>query len=401
MWISLGTERAESLAGKHGTPLYVFDRKVLRARVELLRVLGAKVLYAVKANPHEEVLSALEGQVDGFDLASEGELDAVLRVAGNTTVVEDATAARVRHTLSVAGPAKTEALLARAVELDAVINLESLRELELVRREARRLGRPARVRLRVNSTTAFRAYRLQMTGGPSPFGFDEETLDDVLPLVSAAVRARELDLQGVHLHPGSQGTSAGGFLAVLSTGLSLLERVRTQTSLDVPTLNLGGGFGAIAPGDELDVAALAEKVADHRARFIRASGPVALWVEPGRWLAGPAGLYVTRVVSEKRSRGVHFVVLDGGVHHHFAQAAMVLPPKAARAPVLNLSRPGAQEETRTLVGALCTPLDTFGEVRLPGPRVGDLLAFQGAGAYGLTFSPFAFLSHRGPAEVFL
>lgn len=388
MWMSLSTERAETLAGRHGTPLYLFDTKVLLARLAQVRSLGARVLYAVKANPHREVLSALAAHVDGFDLASEGELDVVVREAPG-------------RALSIAGPAKTEALLARGVELDAVVNLESLRELELVRREARRLGRPARVRLRLNPTTAFRAYRLQMTGGPSPFGFDEETLDEVLPLVASAARAKEVELEGVHLHPGSQGTSAGGFLAVLTVGLSLLERVRKETSLEAPTLNLGGGFGAIAPGDELDVGALAERVADQRARFIRAVGPVSLWVEPGRWLAGPAGLYVTRVVSEKRSRGVHFTVLDGGVHQHFAQATLLLPPKASRAPVLNLSRPDAPRVTRTLVGALCTPLDTFGEASVPEPKPGDLLAFQGAGAYGLTFSPFAFLSHRRPDEVFL
>ncbi len=391
MWVSLDTERAESLAATHGTPLYVFDRTILSARLEVLRVaLGAKVLYAVKANPHPEVLSALAGHVDGFDLASEGELDAVLR-----------TPRAPGRTLSVAGPAKTGTLLARAVELDAVINLESFRELEVVCREARRLGRPARARLRINSATAFRAYRLQMTGGPSPFGFDEETLDEVLPRVATAVRAKELELEGVHLHPGSQGTSAGGFLAVLSTGFALLERVRKELGVEAPSLNLGGGFGVIAPGDELDVMALKERVADQLARFIRAAGPVSLWVEPGRWLAGPAGLYVTRVVSEKRSRGAHFTVLDGGVHQHFAHAAWLLPPKASRAPVLNLSRPEAPQVTRTLVGALCTPLDTFGEVTLPEPCVGDLLAFQGAGAYGLTFSPFAFLSHRPPLEVFL
>lgn len=408
MWISLRADQARGLK----TPCFVYDANVLRARVAMLRALDAELLCAVKANPHPGVLRVLQPLLDGADVASMGELDAALA------------AGFAPSTLSFAGPGKSDAELERAAELGAVINVESVRELEV-------LPSSARVRVRVNAATLFRSYRVPFTGAPSPFGFDEESLDEVLPLL------KRFRLEGVHLHAGAQCTSVEGVLTVARVGLALLARVGGTS------LNLGGGFGAIAPDNELDVAALAPKLnalipspapaegqgegaspeegeharaerdADKRGantRDIRGSGGgslphpnparLTLCFEPGRWLVGPAGLYVTRVVSEKRSRGKHFAILDGGVHHFFSASTVLTPPNARRAPVLNLTRPDAPLVRRELHGVLCTPLDSLGaDVELPEPRVGDLLAFQCAGAYGPTFSPTNFLGHPHPLEL--
>jgi diaminopimelate decarboxylase len=111
---------------------------------------------------------------------------------------------------------------------------------------------------------------------------------------------------------------------------------------------------------------------------------------------GPAGLYVARVVSEKRSRGKHFVILDGGMNHHLGATGLTGP----RLPLINLSRPEAARVSCTVVGPLCTPLDTLGEdVDLAEPRLGDLIGVPGSGAYGYSFSPLLFLGHPAPAEV--
>lgn len=362
MWIALSLEQSTALT----TPCFVYDANVLRARVSMLRALDAKLLCAVKANPHPGVLSLLATLLDGADVASMGELDAALAAGFRA------------ETVSFAGPGKSEAELTRAAQLGAVISLESPRELEVVR------SLSPRVRVRVNAKTVFNSYRVPMTGVPGVFGFDEETLDEVLPAL------RELKVEGVHLHPGAQCTSVEGVLTVARAGLQLLERIGGAS------LNLGGGFGAIAPGKELDVAALAPKL-----RALRPDG-VTFFFEPGRWLMGPAGLYVTRVIGTKHSRGHDFVVVDGGVHHFFSASAVLTPPNAPRAPVLNLSRPDAPLVKRSIHGVLCTPLDSLAhETTLPEPRVGDVLAFQGAGAYGPSFSPTAFLSHARPAEVLL
>lgn len=388
-WLELTSVDAEALAARHGTPFYAYDLELLRGRTRALRAaLPAKVLFGVKANPHPGVLAALRGAVDGLDVASSGELERA-RAAGFPG-----------EALSFAGPGKTAAELALALAHGAVVSAESTRELEQLAALARRQGRVARVRLRVNPARAVHAYRVRMVGGPSPFGVDEEALPE-----GAAVLARAQDalrLEGVHVHPGGQCTSPGGVAAAAASALDVAERLGALVGAPVRSVNLGGGFGVLAPGEELDVEATGQRLAAMLAKYAAATGHrPELLVEPGRWLAAPAGVYVARVVSEKVSRGAHFVVLDGGLHQHLGATGLLAPADAPRLPVVNLSRPGAPAVTRTLVGPLCTPLDSLGEVALPEPRVGDLVGVLGSGAYGYSFSPLQFLGHPLPAEVLL
>jgi diaminopimelate decarboxylase len=157
----------------------------------------------------------------------------------------------------------------------------------------------------------------------------------------------------------------------------------------------------LRPGEELDVVAAGRRLGQSLQKFEAATGTrLGVVLEPGRWLVAPAGLYVARVVSEKVSRGTHFTVLDGGLNHHLAAAGHLFGPNAPWLPLVNVSRPGAPLVTRTVVGPLCTPLDTLGvDVQLPEPAVGDLVGVLASGAYGYSFSPLKFLGHRPPAEV--
>lgn len=365
----------ESLAGQHGTPLFVVDLAMVRERCERLRAaFPGAVLFAVKANPHPELLRALVGRVDGLDVASGGELERARSCGWRG------------EQLSFAGPGKTDAELALAVRAGAVVSVESVRELEVLAA----LGVRARVRLRVNPATRLQAFRVSLTGQPSPFGIDEEELPAALARLQT--HAGLLEFDGLHVHPGMQCTSVSGWLTAARVAFDLAEQARATR------LNLGGGLGVLADA-ELDVATAGAKLRVMLEKFRAATGlPLELLVEPGRWLVGPAGTFLTRVVSEKRSRGTHFVVLDGGIHQLFAASGLVGP----RPRVRNLSRPEGTPMRCTLVGPLCTPLDTLGEdVPLPEPRVGDVLAFEHAGAYGPTFSPTAFLGHPPPKELFL
>lgn len=376
-WASLTSEAADELAAKHGTPFYFYDLEILRERVERAKkALPATLLYGVKANPNEEVVRSLHGLVSGLDVSSLGELELGLR-CGFTP-----------EQLSFVGPGKTPRELEQAVARGVLISVESIRELDAVAA----LGRRAKVRLRLNPLQRTQAYRVPMIGGPSPFGIDEEEL------ASAVQHLEKVDFDGIHVHPGGQCTSVGAFAAAAAATLDLAERV----GIPVRTVNFGGGFGVLGPGDELDVEAVGRKLGSMLEKFRASTGQdVEAVLELGRWLVGPAGLYVTRVVSEKRSRGQHFVILDGGMNHHLGATGHLAPGDAPRMPLLNLTRPDASRVTRTIVGPLCTPLDTFGELELPEPRVGDLLAVTGAGAYGYSFSPLHFLGHPLPVEVCL
>ena len=385
MWLELTAQRAADLAATHGTPFYVYDLGLLQARAKQARALPGALLYGVKANPHPALLRGLHGHVDGLDVCSGGEVERALACGW------------APQQLSFVGPGKTAAELEGALARGVLISAESLRELEHLAALAAAAKTKARVRLRMNPALRVHSYRVPMTGGPSPFGIDAEDLGAAADLL----RRHEawLDFDGLHVHAGAQCTSVGGVATAAGAALDLAARFHREHALPCRTVNFGGGFGALSPTEELDVAAVARRLegllAKHRADT---GATVEAVFEPGRWLVGPAGLYVARVVSEKRSRGTHFVVLDGGFNHHLGATQALAPLQKT---VLNLSRPGAPQVTCTVVGPLCTPLDSMGEVTLAEPRVGDLVAVPGAGAYGYTFSPLHFLSHPQPAEVVL
>lgn len=382
-WVELTPEAAQSLAERHGTPFYFYDLEVLRARAHRARAaLPATLLYAVKANPNPELVRALHGSVAGLDVSSLGEMDLATRCGW------------APGQLSFVGPGKTPLELAQAVTRGVLVSVESVRELDAVAA----LGTRARVRLRLNPAQRPQAYRVPMIGGPSPFGIDEEELG--LAVEHLRQHAALLELDGLHVHPGAQCTSVGAFASAAAATLDLAEQLHRVHGLPVLRVNFGGGFGVLGPGQELDVEAVGQRLGAMLAKFRAATGQALEAVlELGRWLVGPAGLYVARVVSEKRSRGKHFIILDGGLNHHLGATGHLAPDDAPRMPLVNLSRPQAARVTRTVVGPLCTPLDSFGEVELPEPQVGDLIGVVGAGAYGYSFSPLLFLGHPLPAEI--
>jgi diaminopimelate decarboxylase len=157
---------------------------------------------------------------------------------------------------------------------------------------------------------------------------------------------------------------------------------------------------------ELDLAALGvafkARIAA-RARSSPALRRARLCIELGRYLVAAAGLYVTRVLDVKDSRGTHFVVTDGGMNHHITATGNFGQVFRKAYPMANLSRLGeGQVAPATVVGPCCTPLDQWGaKLSLPSPREGDLLGIFYSGAYGLSASSTGFLSHPTPAEVLI
>jgi diaminopimelate decarboxylase len=391
--LRLDAAEAERLAREYGTPYYLYDLDLLHARAH--RVAAAfsgyptEILYAVKANPNVEVLRSLFGHVAGLDISSGGE----------QRRAEDA--GWSAHAMSFAGPGKTDAELEPAIARGASIGVESAGELERVAAIARALGARARVRLRVNPSARAQAYRVPMIGGPSPFGIDEEELPRAAELLRA--HAAAIDYEGLHVHPGGQCTSVGGFAAAVKITLDVARRLHAEHGLAPRVIDLGGGFGVV-DGDEareLDVEAAGRRAADALRRYSddTHTHPRAI-LELGRWLVAPAGIYVARVVSEKVSRGQYFTILDGGMNHNLAATNHLYGPTAPRPVFENLSRPGAPRTKRTLVGPLCTPLDVLHpDAELATPVVGDLVALRTAGAYGYTFSPILFLGHPPPREL--
>ncbi|MBC2669584.1 pyridoxal-dependent decarboxylase, exosortase A system-associated [Novosphingobium piscinae] len=386
--LAIDDEDAEALVARAGrTPLFVYSRALIRTRVARLRAaLPAEIAlhYAVKANPYKPVLETLLEDVDGFDIASGGELDLVVAAGIDPRQV------------SFAGPGKRDDELFKAIGLGVTLNVESENEARRALRLAEAAGRPPRIAIRVNPEFDLKGSGMKMGGGAKPFGLDAERV----PALVREVVAGGAEWRGFHIFAGSQALSAEHIIETQAQTLQLAARLAEQGGAGCPHLNLGGGFGIpYFPGDEpLDLervgAALAERLAVRPAVLAE----TRMCLELGRYLVGEAGVYLTRIVDRKVSHGEVFLITDGGMHHQLAASGNFGTVVRRNYPVAIASRFGAPvEEEASVVGCLCTPLDRLADkAGLPRAEVGDLVAVFCAGAYGATASPMQFLG-QGPA----
>jgi len=381
------------LAARVGrTPFYVYDRRLLDARMRELRQAlpdAVEIHYAVKANPMPALVGYMACLADGLDVASGGELAVALDAGANPQCI------------SFAGPAKSVGELAQAVAAGILINVESLREIRVLSELSQRGHAKPRVAVRVNPDFELKMSGMKMGGGPKQFGIDAEQVPGALAQIGAA----ELAFEGFHVFSGSQNLQAAAICESQARSLDLVARLAKHAPRPVRSVNLGGGFGIpYFQGDKpLDLAPIGENLASLVEKAKTALPGAKLVIELGRYLVGEAGLYVCRVVDRKISRGQVFLVTDGGLHHHLAASGNFGQVIRKNYPVAIGNRMGASDvEQVSVVGPLCTPLDLLADrMPLPVANEGDLVVVFQSGAYGLTASPTRFLSHPTPAETFV
>ena len=377
------------LAARVGqTPFYAYDRGLLRARVAELRAALPKQIklhYAMKANPMPAVVALMAGLVEGIDVASAGELKVALDCGADPAEI------------SFAGPGKRDPELRQAVASGVLVNVESMRELPVLAKAAQHLGRPARVAVRVNPDFELKGSGMKMGGGPKQFGVDVEVVPEVLAFI-----AREgLAFEGFHLFAGSQNLRAESICEAQAKSYELALRLAQLAHSPVRFLNLGGGFGIpYFPGEQrLDLAPIGANLHAICERAARELPAAHIVIELGRYLVGEAGVYVTRIVDKKVSRGQVYLVTDGGLNHHLAASGNFGQVVRKNYPVaLNPQR--AAREIASVVGPLCTPLDLLADrMELPAAEIDDLAVVFQSGAYGASASPQAFLGHPACVEV--
>ncbi len=385
----------ERLAARVGqTPFYAYDRALMAARVaELRSALPAtlKLHYAMKANPMPAVVGLMAGLVDGIDVASGGELKIALDAGADP------------HEISFAGPGKRDGELRQAVAAGVLVNLESFREIGALAAISAELGLPARVAVRVNPDFELKGSGMKMGGGAKQFGVDAEDVPRLLGDIAAA----GLQFEGFHLFAGSQNLKADAICEAQQKSWALARRLAEHAPAPVRFLNLGGGFGIpYFPGEQrLDLAPIGANLAELAARSAAEMPTAELVIELGRYLVGEAGIYVTRIIDRKLSRGQVFLVVDGGLNHHLSASGNFGQVIRKNYPVAIGNRMAAtaheiQRETVSIVGPLCTPLDLLAErMDLPAARPGDLVVIFQSGAYGASASPQAFLGHPAVFEV--
>ncbi|GLI39246.1 diaminopimelate decarboxylase [Geobacter hydrogenophilus] len=385
----------EDLAERYGTPFYLYDLETVKGKCAAIRKAfgdSLELLYAVKANPNRELLMAMRGEVEGLDIASAGELDRALEAGYNAGCI------------SFAGPGKTREELRRSLEAGVgCISVESLRELHDLR-DLVRAGAPrASILVRVNPQLLIKDFAVKMGGKASQFGIDEEELPSALDFIKA--NADAFDFKGIHIYAGTQCLNEESLAQNLANTLAIAARVTTDYGMECRVINIGGGLGVSYyeehPGLDLEKLSTLFRAEFDRYRESTGTKPRIL-MELGRFLVAEAGIYVTRVVSEKLSRGEQFYVLDGGMNHHLSASGNLGMTIRKNYLVRNFSRPGAERQTCTLVGPLCTPLDLMGKaVSVAAPEVGDLIGFLNSGSYGYSASPLFFLGHGEPCELLL
>jgi diaminopimelate decarboxylase len=390
--LAVGGQPLRRLAERVGsTPFFAYDRALLDRRVHLLREAlpaALKLSYAMKANPMPAVVQHLAGRVDAIDVASAQEMGVAL-----DTLLRS-------EQISFAGPGKTIAEIRQAVAAGVIVELESSLEARRVVDVGEVLGLRPQVAIRVNPDFKVKGSGMRMGGGPQQFGVDSEKV----PALLADLAATDVDVLGFHIFAGSQNLQAEILCEAQRRTVDLVLQLAQHARQPVRYINLGGGFGIpyFEKDQPLDLSAVGENLAKLVDGPLASELPEATpLIELGRYIVGECGVYVTKIIDRKVSRGETYLVVDGGLHHQLAASGNFGQVIRRNYPLVVGTRTDDPAEAAfTVVGCLCTPLDLLGDkVVLPDARVDDLIVIFHAGAYGLTASPTAFLGHPVPAEI--
>ena len=369
------------LAEKYGTPLYIYSQAAflgtLKSLLTEFAALDPLVCYSVKANSNLGVLKVMAKQGSGFDVVSAGELYRVQLAGGSPSKTV------------FAGVGKTDDEIRAGLDAGVLMfNVESEAELEAIARVAEEAGKVAPIAPRVNPDVDPKTHRYTSTGQKeSKFGMD---IDRTLKLAQQIVGIKSVSMIGMHMHIGSQITSIDPYAGAVAKGVELIAKLRGMGH-PITWYNMGGGFGINYKGNE------AKAIAE----FARAIVPgvkstgCKLAMEPGRVIAGNAGVLVSRVVFTKQSGEKRFLIQDAAMndlirpalYESFHQIWPVDVPKGFPAPPEDFETGVTGAEAWDVVGPVCESGDFLAKDRLLPPlKRGDLLAVFSAGAYGMVMA---------------
>lgn len=375
-------------------PAYIYDSSILKLKHEILRRIipdEIDIYYAVKANPYVPLLKLIGSLYDGLDIASMGEMQKALN------------AGIPAQKMSFAGPGKSMEELEFAISKEiGSISVENEGELENIQAITTRKNKIARILLRVNPDFDLTGSGMKMGGGPKQFGIDSEKLPEVIDRVKTF---QLINFVGIHIYAGSQILDAASILESFGKIFEYAKNLKEHSGVNLPKINLGGGFGIpyFANDEPLDIERIGSGLRDMLIQYKKYFPETRFNIELGRYIIGECGLYVSKILYRKISRGQIFLIINGGMHHHLAASGNFGQSLVRRPfPVIIANKLTHPLEKVNVVGPLCTPLDTFGSgIELQEAGEGDLIAVLNSGAYGFSASPLGFLSHREPSEIII
>lgn len=379
--------KAESLAHRFGTPLYVYSATTLRERYAIFNRAFARVphtvCYSVKANSNLSILRLLAKLGSGFDVVSGGELERVLVADRNST-----------RQVVFSGVGKTAAEMDAAIKAGILLfNIESESELELLAERSAKLRRKTRIAFRVNPDVPAETHPYISTGlREHKFGVP---ITNAPLLYAQAASHKWLEPAGVSVHIGSQIIDVAPFAATMERVASLVRNLRAQGH-NIRLVDAGGGLGISYKDGASGLKAFEESARRYSAALLpplRNLG-VRLLLEPGRSIVAPAGALLTRVLYWKQNGRKKFVIVDAGMND-------LLRPSlyGAYHEIIAAEQNGKANQTVDVVGPVCETGDFFARDReLPQLAEGDLLAILDTGAYGASLSS-NYNTRPRPAEV--
>jgi diaminopimelate decarboxylase len=356
------------LAERYGTPLYVYSRgtllRHLAAYEEAFKGVEHVTCFAVKANSSLAVLNVLGRHGAGADVVSGGELFRALRAGIDPRKVV------------YAGVGKTEAEIRAALKAGILMfNIESEEELGEINRVAALMRKKAPIALRVNPDIDPGTHPYISTGlRTHKFGIP---MEDALEFYRLASGLKHVRVMGVHKHIGSQITQLSPFVDALKRVLLLVDRLR-EAGLSLTHIDIGGGLGIPYMGEKTP----APRELAARILPLLRGRDITLVAEPGRSIAGNAGVLLTRTLYVKEGAEKTFFVVDGGMNDLMRPTLY-----GAYHEILPVRKTRARRALADVVGPICETGDFLARDReLPRVSRGDLLAVMSAGAYGFTMS---------------
>ena len=361
-------DRVADIAEEVGTPFYLYSHRTMvdhyRKLDSALESVDHLICFSLKSNSSMAVCRALANEGSGADVVSGGELYRALK------------AGILPKNIVFAGVGKTEPEIEYALKSDILMfNVESMSEANAINRVAGRLGKKARIALRVNPDVDADTHKHIITGKKeNKFGL---AIDMAIEFFTEAADMPGLEVVGVHAHIGSQIVSTSPYVESISKLVELVGDLRSA-GIDIRTLNVGGGLGIIYSEENPSTA---REFAEAVLPLVKPTGCHFI-LEPGRFVIGNAGILVTGVTYVKPSGSKTFVIVDAGMNDLIRPALYesyhaIRPVRIA----------GSEEMVADIVGPICESADCFARARkIPVVKEGDLLAVFSAGAYGFVMS---------------
>lgn len=385
----IGAIKDEKAQSPDPIALFVYDLDALQKHIQFVVDAlpdGTELYYAIKANSDRQILDTLAPWVKGFEISSGGEIDRIKQCCSQLPFI-------------FSGPGKLDSELEAAIQHNVeAIHLESLNEIQKLQEIAAAHNHQQTVFIRINPSLPETLFsRLTMAGRATPFGIDEQ---DIEQAIQAVDRSPNLTLKGFHVHAMSHQKSLEKHKILMDFYLKRwpIWQGLSANPNQLTHLNVGGGIGVnYTEKEQFDWLDFCRYL---KTRLAEADNPPILRFEPGRFISAFCGYYAMEVLDTKNSHGESFLVCRGGTHQFRLPVAQNHDHPTIHLPEENDNT--APLKRWTLVGQLCTPKDILSRnCNLYGVEIGDVIVLPLAGAYGYNISHVDFLCHPRPSQTFL